>query len=77
MAKWRININRDPGALDGYNRFKKALKLPPWAPPSDTQRMAFDTVFNNVHFDFERFLTLCESGSKIAECMRGSRRNEQ
>ena len=74
MRKWRINVNTHPGALEGYNRFKKALKLPPWAPPSDSQRMAFDTVFDSPYFDFERFLELAESGSKIAECMRGSRK---
>lgn len=74
MSKYRINVNTYPGALEGYNRFRKALKLPPWAPPSDAQRLAFDAVFDSEHFDFEHFLKLAESGKKIAECMRGSRK---
>lgn len=74
MTKWRAHLTRDPGAEEGYQRFKKAIGLPPWAPPSDSQRLVFDTVFNNEHFDFDRFLELAASGEKIAECMRKSRR---
>ena len=76
MGKYRINVNTHPGALEGYNRFKKAFGLPYWAPPSDGQRLAFDVVFDNPNYDFERFLELAESGNKLAECMRLSRRNE-
>ena len=74
MNRWRININRYPGALDAYNRFKKALGLPPWAPPSDSQRIAFDTVFDSPYFDFEKFLELAANGNKLADCMMGSRK---
>ena len=72
----RININTHPGALEGYNRFKKAAGLAPWEPPSDLQRYIFDQAFDNPEYDFDKFLKLLPSGKKMVGCLMGSRRNE-
>ena len=74
FRNWRININKDAGALEAYNRFKKAAGLAPWEPPSDLQRYIFDQVFNNPEYDFDKFLELLPSGRKIVECLMQSRR---
>lgn len=74
MANWRININTYPGALEGYNRFKKAARLAPWEPPSDLQRYIFDQVFDNPEYDFDKFLEQLQSGAKIVDCFTKSRR---
>ena len=75
MHSHRIDVNGDPAAREGYERFKRALRLPYYAPPSDAERIAFDTVFDSPFFDFERFLELTAAGGELAQCMKGSRKD--
>ena len=77
MLRYRVNINKDPGAFEAYNRFRTALRLPPWAPPSDAQRMAFDFVFGNASYDWEKFLALAAKEPNIAQCIKESERKKE
>lgn len=52
----RININGDPMTAEAYRRFKKALGLPDFVPPSDAERKMFDNAFLDPQVDFENFL---------------------
>ena len=52
----RTNINGDQMTAEAYRRFKKALGLPEFVPPSDTERNMFDNAFLDPKVDFEIFL---------------------
>lgn len=52
----RTNINGDPMTAEAYRRFKKALGLPDFVPPSDVERGMFDSAFLDPQVDFEMFL---------------------
>ena len=57
----RTNINGDPMTAEAYRRFKKALGLPDFVPPSDAERNMFDKAFLDPCVDFEMFLQNVES----------------